>query len=323
MVVPVSADGTLPRIGGTMTAEGAMSVVARNSGGGVQLELELQRGDLLPGRLVPGVLRVLSGSPCEIRGAFVTLVGTEHWKHEVTERDAKGNMRTRIVREERELPRVPVQVLGPVALGRDERRELPFEIPVPGLGPASVAADVCGVEWTLEAKLDVPGFDPGVAMPVTIHQPTALLRAGVVPVGQFALWPSADAGADGIRASISVDPVPLDLGGPFRGRLVLETDGPYEVQEVRVELRVHAEATVSSGLREEITIWTAQVLGAGRLSPGVHDIEFAGDLPAVALPTAALPHGRTNARLHVIIARARARDPHLVRDVALATTTEV
>lgn len=300
-----------------------MGIVARNSGGGVQLELELERGDLIPGRLVPGSLRLLSGSPREIRGAFVTLVGTEHWKHEVTDRDANGNTGTRIVREERELPRVPVQLLGSTALGGAEPKDLPFEIPVPGLGPPSVAADVCGVTWTLEAKLDVPGFDPGVAMPVTIHQPTALLRAGVVPVEEFALWPSADATADGLRSSISLDPVPLDLGGPFNGRLSLETDGRYEVQEVRLELRVHAEATVSSGLREEITIWSAAVLGAGRLPPGGHEIEFAGELPETALPTAALPHGRTNARMHVIIARAWARDPHLVRDVALATTTEV
>lgn len=300
-----------------------MAVVARNSGGGVELELEFERSDLMPGRLVSGVLRLASGSPREIRGAFVALVGIEHWKYQVTETDAKGHTTTRIVRQEAELPRVPVRLLGTMALGRDDRRELPFEIPVPGLGPPSVEADVCGVTWTLEAKLDVPGFDPVVALPVTIHQPTALLRAGVVPVEQFALWPSADAVGGGMRVSIAVDPVPLDLGGAFSGRLALEVNAIAKIQEVRVEVRVHAEATVSSGRSEDVTLWLGRVMGEGSLSAGHHELNFEGSLPDVALPTAELPHGRTGAQVHVVIARAWARDDHLVRDVALATTTEL
>lgn len=300
-----------------------MGTVARNSGGGVDLELELERTDLTPGRLVPGMLRLVPAKARDIRGAYVTLVGVEHWKHEVSEQDAQGRPQTRTVRREADLPRVPIRLQGPRSLGDGYRHDLPFEVPVPGLGPPSVDADVCGVTWTLEAKLDVPGFDPGVALPVTIHQPTALLRAGVVKVAQFALWPSADAAADGIRATIAPDPVPLDLGGPFGGRLTVEVDQGLRIQEVRVEVRVHAEATVPSGLSEDVTLWATQVAGPGTLPAGRHDLDITGALPEIALPTAELPHGRTRASVHVVIARAWARDHHLVRDVALATTTEL
>lgn len=300
-----------------------MAIVARNAAGGVRLELELERADLIPGRLVRGMLRLTPDKAREIRGAFVTLVGVEHWKHEVTEVDAKGHPQTRVVRREAQLPCVPIRVQGASTLGGGSRQDLSFEIPVPSLGPPSVDADVCGVTWTLEAKLDVPGFDPSVALPVTIHQPTALLRAGVVRVAQFALFPSADATTDGIRAAIALDPVPLDLGGPFRGRVTLDVDRAVKVQEVRAEIRVHAEATVSSGLHEDVTLWTAQLAGPGTLSPGGHDLDLSGALPEIALPTAELPHGRTRASVHVVIARAWARDHHLVRDVALATMTEL
>ena len=300
-----------------------MSIVARNSGGGAELELELERADLIPGRLVPGELRILAGRAREIRGAFVTLVGVEHWKHEVTETDAQGRTQTRVVRREADLPRVPIQLRGATTLAAGLRHKLPFEIPVPGLGPPSVAADVCGVTWTLEARLDVPGFDPGVALPVTIHQPTALLSAGVVPVGQFALWESTDAADDGIGATMAIEPVPMDLGGPFQARIGLQLTSAIDVQEIRAEVRVKAEATVSSGLSEEITAWSSVISGSTRLAAGHHDFAIEGVVPEVALPTARSPHGRTSATFRLILARSWRRDPNLVRDVVLATTREV
>jgi hypothetical protein len=52
-------------------------------------------------------------------------------------------------------------------------------------------------------------------------------------------------------------------------------------------------------------------------------LEFTATVPDVALPTIELPHGRAAAEVHVILARAWARDPHLVRDLAIATTLEV
>ena len=173
------------------------------------------------------------------------------------------------------------------------------------------------------SELDVPGFDPGVVLPVTLHQPTALLSAGVVTVGQFALWPSADAGENGISATLEIEPVPMDLGGPFKARIGLDVSSSLDVQEIRAELRVKAEATVSSGLNEEITAWSSVVSGSTRLASGHHDFMIEDALPEVALPTARLPHGQTSATFRLILARSWRGDPNLVRDVALATTREV
>lgn len=300
-----------------------MSVVARRSAGGIDLELELERADLLPGRLAPATLRITAREAREIRGAYATLVGTEHWQFQRTERDANGNMHQRTVTAREELPRVPVRLVGATTLARVEQRTLPFELPVPSLGPPTLDATVCGVAWSIEVKLDVPGLDPGLAMPVTVHQPTALLRAGVVDVGQFALWDSADAGADGYRAAIALEPVPLPIGGPFSGRVTIEAPSAVTLQEIRAELRVRATATVPSGIEEEVSAWVGRIAGAGPLAAGTTTLAFDADIPARPLPTVRLPHGRTDATFRVTLARAWARDTHLVRDVALATTTEL
>ncbi len=175
----------------------------------------------------------------------------------------------------------------------------------------------------IEANLDVPGFDPSVSMPVVVLQPTALLRAGVVTVAEYALYPAADGEADGIRGSIWLDPSPLCVGAPFRGRLELESGAPRKVQEVRLELRVLVKATVGGGRKETITLWAGQLAGAGEFGGGGQAFPFAADLPASWLPTIETPHGRADAQFHVIIATAWARDPHLVRDVAICSTTEI
>ena len=299
-----------------------MSTIVRNSGGGVDLELEIERTDLLPGRLAAAVLRLDAREAREIRGAYATLIGTEHWQVTHTETDAQGHTRTRTVTRSEELPRVPVQLLPPSMLAAG-RTVLPFELPVPALGPPSVDATVCGVAWELEVKLDVPGFDPGLGVPLVVHQPTAALRAGVVDVGQFALWESADAEVDGYRTSVALEPVPLPLGGPFTGRVTIEAPSRVDVQEIRAEIRVRAEATEPSGEDETITLWAGRIAEPGPLVAGTSVFDFTAELPARLLPTARLPHGRTDATFRVILARAWAPDHHLVRDVALATTTEL
>jgi hypothetical protein len=50
---------------------------------------------------------------------------------------------------------------------------------------------------------------------------------------------------------------------------------------------------------------------------------FNGELPKLWLPTIRLPHGKADAEFHVILAKAWAQDIHLVRDVAIASTTEL
>ena len=67
---------------------------------------------------------------------------------------------------------------------------------------------------------------------------------------------------------------------------------------------------------------TGRVAGPGAFG-GAQVLEFAGTLPETWVPTLETEHGRSSAQVHVIIATAWARDPHLVRDVAVCTTTEL
>jgi len=300
-----------------------MSDTVRISTGSPPLSLELDRGDLLPGRLVDGVLRIGGLGALAFREARVTLVGVETWRYDVTSTDAQGHTHTETRTEHEDLPHVPVAVLGPTTIAADQTNEVPFQIPVPELGPATFEGEVLRVDWELRANLDIPGFDPKVSLPVRVLQPTALLRAGVIDVGQFALWPDATVEADGIRGSITLDPAPLCIGAPFRGRLSLETAAARNVQEVRLELRVHVKATVGGGREETITLWTGRLAGEGKFGGGAQSLEFSGAVPERWLPTIQTPHGRAEAQLHVVIATAWARDPHLVRDVAIDSTTEL
>jgi hypothetical protein len=297
---------------------------ATNNSHGVTWTLDLDRDDLIPGQLARGRLRLETHHDVTTRGLIAALIATERWQHQETSTDGQGHTSTRTVTSANEVLREPVQLLPPADLRAGETRELPFEVPVPPLGPASLDAKVTNLAWELDAKLDVPGgIDSGINIPVRVLQPTALLRAGVVHVAEFALYPSADSATDGARASLLLDPMPLCVGGPFTGRLTIETDRPLKLQEIRLELRVHAKATVSSGLEEDITAWVATLAGEGELSAGTHPYEFRGEVPARDLPTIELPHGRTDAAFHVILARPLARDPHLVRDVAICSTIEI
>jgi hypothetical protein len=297
---------------------------ATNDSHGVAWTLDLERDDLIPGQLARGRLRLDVRDDVGTRGLIVALVATEQWQHEETSTDGQGHTSTRTVTTAKELLREPVQLLPPSELRRGETRDLAFEVPVPPLGPASLDAKVSRLDWELEAKLDVPsGFDSAINIPVRVLQPTALLRAGVVHVAEFALYPTADSATDGAKASLGLDPMPLCVGGKFTGRLTIETEGPLKLQEIRLELRVHVKATVNSGLQEDITAWVASLAGEGELAAGSHAYDFQGEVPGRDLPTIELPHGRTDAAFHVILARPMARDPHLVRDVAICSTTEI
>ncbi|MEO8438116.1 MAG: hypothetical protein ABI562_06615 [Chloroflexota bacterium] len=300
-----------------------MTVVATNRGGGFELSLELATDRVLPGRLVDGMLRIATKDGGDVRGARVTLQGTETYRYDVTTMDGQGRSHTETRTGEASLPSVPIALSGPLTLAGGEFRDFPFQLPVPGLGPATFEGTELRVDWTLEANLDVRGFDPAVAMPVVVLQPTALLRAGVVTVAEFALYPEAEGEADGIRASIWLDPSPLCVGAPFQGRLDLEMGAPREVQEVRLELRVKAKATVSGGREETITMWVGRLAGKGEFGGGSGTFPFASELPEVWIPTIETEHGEADAQFHVIIATAWARDPHLVRDVAICSTTEL
>jgi hypothetical protein len=291
------------------------------SDGGVDFELSLDRRELLPGQLGVGNVRLTFRHGIEFRGILASLIATEQWQWKRTDRAANGAATTHTVTETHELQRLPIRLEGPGTHGGGETRDFRLELPIPPLGPATFEATVSRLTWRLEVKLDVPGFDPSIETDVVVLQPTALLKAGVIDVAQFALWPSADATSDGARASIALDPVPLCIGGEFGGLLSIST-GTTRLQEVRLELRSKVKATVSSGLSEEITLWTGRVAGEGEFG-GEKAMAFDGRLPARWLPTIRLPHGRSDATFHVILAKAMARDTHLVRDVAICSTVEL
>ncbi len=305
------------------TTPSAQGIVFEGSSGGVTFHVELDRSVLLPGRLVSGRLVLRAEHQIEARGVLVGLLAEEHWRHTVTERDANGNTTSRVVTSTNDLLPEPVQVHGPLSLAPDETWQAPFEQPVPAMGPATLVADDAGLDWTFEAKVDIEsGFDARVTREVVVAQPTALLRAGAVHVGEFALYDSVDITGDGVTASIKLEPMPLACGEPFSGRVELSLPKPAKLQEIRAELRVEVEATVSEGEKEAITAWSGVLASTGTFQ-GSLVLDVNGSIDARPLPTIELPHGRAQATFHVILARSWAPDTHLVRDVAIATTREI
>jgi len=302
---------------------GPAGLVRQADSGGVAWALELDRTVLLPGRLVGGRVHITSHRDLDARGLVAALVAVEHWRHRVTSTDAQGNAHTEVVTTRAELMREPVQLAGDVHFGAGESRDWTFEMPVPPMGPASLDASDAGVAWTVEAKLDIPGgFDSSIDAPIVVAQPTALLRAGAIDVGQFALFDTADVGADGIRGSIRIEPMPLVCGEGFSGHLALEMGRSQRLQEIRAELRLEVKATVSGGESEVVTVWAGQLSGGGDYG-GTQAFPIEGRIGTRPLPTSELPHGRARATFDVILARAWAVDTHLARDVTIATTREV
>lgn len=299
-----------------------MSVVFNDSSHGVDWRLELERDRLLPGRLVAGSVHVVAHGTVDARALLVTLRATEHWQHTVTTTDIQGHTSSHTETTRREVATEPIQVASEVHLGPGEERTWSFETPVPPLGPATLEATVAGVDWVIEARFDVSGgFDPSIVRPVRVLQPVALLRSGAMPVGEFALYGASDVGADGVTGSVTLDPMPLCSGQPFNGTLTLHSPQARKLQEIRLEIRVCVKATVAGGLEETIVAWWGAVR-ADALD-GDRAIKIEGVLDDRALPTIELPHGTTAATFHVILATAWATDPHLVRDVAIATTLEL
>jgi Arrestin (or S-antigen), N-terminal domain len=307
-------------------SKGALSW--NESSGGVEWHLELDRSILLPAQLVTGRLSLQANRNVDARGLVIALTATEHWKHRETHSDGQGHTTTTVVTSRSDVTHEPVQLRGEVHLGEGGTLATDFELPVPADAPASLHADDAGLDWTVEAKLDVPGgVDSRIERAVVVAQPTALLRAGAVPLGEFALYESVDATADESKASIELKPAPLVCGAPFTGRITLRAASNTKVRGVRGELRVHVQATVSAGGSQTITLWTAQLAGTpvgdSQDIAGDQSFEIRGTLPAMPVPSIELPHGRTNAEFHVILDRPFAPDTHLQRDVAIATTAEI
>jgi hypothetical protein len=298
-----------------------VGILDRLTGGGVAWRVELEDdGDLLPGRAARGHLEMTVEDDIEARGLLATLVGTEQWQYAQTDR----NGATHTVTRTEELPRVPIQLLGRTVFGAARGASIDFTIPVPALGPATFEGTVSRLSWELEIGLDVPGADRRVNVPVRILQPTALLRAGVLDLPAFALYPSADAADGEITGSIAFDPVPLCPGHPFSGTVTVTPAEALELQEIRLEIVSHARATVASGLKEDKTLWAGRIAEPVRLEgQTTTPFEVSGVLAPGAWPSSRLPHGAADTKVRVVLARAWARDAHLERDIAVCTTTEI
>jgi len=299
-----------------------MTVTTARSDGGIDFRLDLDTDRLLPGRVATGGVHIAFDHAIEVRGIVASLIATETWQHEDTTTDANGQTHTETHTIREELQRLPVMLAGPGAFAAGDARDFKVELPVPPLGPATFEATVSRMDWRVEVKLDVAGMDPDVTADVVVLQPTALLRSGVIDLAPFALYGSADAAGGDASATIALEPVPLCIGAPFRGSVTIAT-GRQALQEVRLEIRSRVEATVASGKDEQVTMWTGRVAGEGEFGGGNVTIPFEGELPALWLPTSRLPHGRADAQFHVILAKAWAQDTHLVRDVAICSTTEL
>lgn len=296
--------------------------VRRLLGGGVDWSINLERDRVVPGTVVRGRVVINPSRRLETRGCIASLIGTEQWKYQDTERDAQGNTQTVVRTRRQEARRLPVALMAATTLVPGNEVGLDFEVPVPPLGPATFEAEVARMTWQLELKLDMAGgLDPSVAVPIVVLQPTGLLSAGVVNTGQWGLWEQVEGSLGEASYKLALKPVPLCIGQPFSGRLELDRDVGGRLREVRLELKVHAEATVSRGLSEDLVLLRQPIQGLTSLAAGAH--ELSSVVPETWLPSVDLPHGRGRARLEVIGDRPWAPDDRLVREVALCSTREV
>ena len=76
---------------------------------GVDWALTLETDRLMPGRLTDGTIAVTARGTFEARGLVVALVAVEHWQHDETTTDGRGNTSTRTVTSTDELRREPVE----------------------------------------------------------------------------------------------------------------------------------------------------------------------------------------------------------------------
>lgn len=279
---------------------------------------------LLPGHSVAVSLTYTPDRDHEGREVRAMLRCRERYRYSRTE--GAGKTAHRVTRTGvEELARIEVKVADGQRFVRGQPVTWRITFEVPGLGPATFEGDALRCDWTLEANVDVPmGLDPRVVETVHVAQPTALLRAGVVDTGQFGLFETAPVNLDALPAQIRLDPVPISLQSAFEGSFTVEMAGRSEVQEVRLELRVQAEVTVRGGHHDEIVAWRGLLkAGPSQFGGPLAEHPFKAEAPGTWLPSVDLPHGRSRARFHVILAQEWAPDIHYERDVAVATTTEL
>jgi hypothetical protein len=284
--------------------------------------VQLDHPVLLPGHSVGASLTYTPDQDHDGRAVRASLRCRERYRYSRTE--GTGSAAHEVTRTgEAELASIEVEVAGAQHFVRGQPVSWRVSFDVPDLGPASFEGEVLRCDWTLRANIDLPmALDPGFEQDVHVAQPMALLRAGVIDTGQFGLFETAPVNVDALPAQIRLDPVPISLQSPFEGAFTVEA-GLEAVQEVRVELRILSEVTVPGGHRDEIVAWRGVLAGPGQFGGPLAEHPFKADAIGAWLPSVDLPHGRARGQFHVIRAQQWAPDTHYVRDVALATTTEL
>ncbi len=284
--------------------------------------VQLDQPVLLPGRSVGVNLTYTPDKDHDGRAVRASLRCRERYRYSRTE--GTGSTAHQVTRTgEAELARINAEVAGAQRFVGGQPVSWHVSFDVPELGPATFEGDVLRCDWTLEANVDVPmGLDPGVEVAVHVAQPMALLRAGVIDTGQFGLFEAAPVNVDALPAQTRLEPVPISLQSPFKGAFTVEA-GLEAVQEVRLELRVLSEVTVRGGHHDEIVVWRGVLAGPGHFGGPLAEHPFTAEATGAWLPSIDLPHGRARGQFHVILAQEWAQDIHYVRDVALATTTEL
>jgi hypothetical protein len=279
---------------------------------------------LLPGRSVAVNLTYAPDRDHEGRAVRALLRCVERYQYSRTE--GAGSSAHRVTRTGiEELARIEVKVAEGQRFMQGQPVTWRTSFDVPGLGPATFEGEALRCDWTVEANIDVPmGLDPRVVKTVHVAQPMALLRAGVIDSGQFGLFEDAPVNLDALPAQIRLEPVPISLQSPFEGVFTVEMAGMGKVQEVRLELRVLSEVTVPGGHHDEIVAWRGVLMaGPGQFGGPLAEHPFKAEAAGAWLPSVDLPHGRSRARFHVILAQEWVPDIHYERDVAIATTTEL
>jgi hypothetical protein len=271
-------------------------------------------------------VRFTPAADLDARSASAVLRCVETYRYDTTETsagaDGRPSSRTVTKTAHEEIHRIDFELQGAGRLAAGQPVTWGLDLEVQGLGPASFDGEELRCDWTLEAKVDLPmKQDERLETQLHVAQPTTLLKAGVVDTGQYGLFEEAPTNVDAFPAQVRLEPMPLCLLEPFTGTFTVETREPIEVQEVRLELRVHVQVTAPGRREEEILVQRGHLEADGTRFGGSFAVHrFSADAAGAWLPSIDLPHGHARGVFHVILARAWAQDIHYVRDVALATT---
>lgn len=287
--------------------------------------MEVEPAVLLPSRPVACTVRYRPDSSFESRGVRATLRAVETYQYRRTQQTGKT---TTVVThtDHDEVMRADVHLAGPTTFRAGDEVAWEASWGLEHLAPPTFeGSDVLRCDWTIEISVDrAMRRDERCVAPLNVAQPTALLRAGVVATGQYGLFEDAPVNIDANPAQIRLDPVPLSVAHPFSGRFRLQTPGAIQVQEVRLELRVHTQCTERGGLSDDLLIASGRLdTPTGTFGGAFAEHPFSAPAPGVWTPSVDLRHGKARAQFHVILARAWAPDIHYVRDVALASAVEL